>query len=266
MALFEGESTLWEDIQVKMGNFAPRDPKGPSNEELHAETMQRAEGVAKQDFVDSLFDQPEAEDVDLAVLRRNRLEQLMKQDRQATVKRITRESYTDEVTEGSKTATVVVMMDRGGGSSFLESECRKLAKEWNQETAPMKGWEGCATRFYVGDVDDLIGVNFPADQLPFAVVYSQGCCQSQLPRATIPGVRTALIAAAKLGERKSTDDTNRRRANSDDTSDIRKEIALRQQLRRNGDSEEDESDDEAAYQRSKGYASTYFAKNVLRQK
>lgn len=178
MALFAGESTAWEDMQVKMGNFAPRDPKSPSNEERFKETMQRADCIVKQDFVDSLLTQAAeestTEDFDLVALRQARLEQLMKQDSQATVRRITKESYIDEVTVGSKRAIIVVMMDRGGGSSFLESSCRKFAKEWTTDIAPTKGFDSIPVRFYVGDVDDLIGTGFPAESLPFAVVYSEG--------------------------------------------------------------------------------------------
>lgn len=262
MALFSGETTAWEDIQVKMGNFAPRDPKGPSNDEIFVSTMDEAEKIAKQDFVDSILREEAMavpEDLDLAAIRRLRLEQLMKQESQVAVRRITRESYLDEVTEGSKSAAVVVMMDRKGGDSFLETECKKLAKEWVEETAPSRGLESQAVRFYVGDVDDLIGVNFPSDQLPFAVVYAHGQCQAQLPRATTNGIRTTLLVAMRRETKPVTAQK--------DSSDLRKEIALRTQLRRrNSDSSDsaDVSDDEAKHQRDKGYSSAYFAKNVLR--
>lgn len=266
MALFAGESTAWEDMQVKMGNFAPRDPKSPSNEERFKETMQRADCIVKQDFVDSLLTQAAeestTEDFDLVALRQARLEQLMKQDSQATVRRITKESYIDEVTVGSKRAIIVVMMDRGGGSSFLESSCRKFAKEWTTDIAPTKGFDSIPVRFYVGDVDDLIGTGFPAESLPFAVVYSEGVCQSQLPRATTDGIRNELLKIARAARTSTARCTEPREDDEDPVDrDIRQEIVLRIAAEKEGSSG-DESDDD--YQRSKGYSSTLFEKNVLR--
>ena len=266
MALFAGESTAWEDIQVKMGNLAARDPKSPCNEERFKETMQRAEGIAKQDFVDSLLTQvaqePTTEDFDLVALRKARLEQLMKRDSQATVRRITKESYMDEVTVGSKRAIIVVTMDRGGGSSFLESSCRKFAKEWISEIAPGKGFDGVPVRFYIGDVDDLIGTGFPADSLPFAVMYSEGVCQSQLPRATTDGIRNELVNIARAARTSTARSTEPRDDDEDPLDrDIRREIALRRAAEKEGGGGDESEDD---YHRSKGYSSTCFEKNVLR--
>jgi len=271
MALFTGETTAWEDIQIKLGNFAAREAPSPSNEERYKETMARAEGITKQDFVDSLFESEGAAttdssvDLDLLALRQARLEQLKRQDQQTCVRRITKETYMDEVTEGSKTAIVMVLMDRGGGDSFLESECRKVANEWITEIAPAKGFSGTSTRFYVGDIDDLIGPNFPQTSLPFAVVYANGKCQSQMQRATMPGIVSAITAVSK--------DLIRRSSNRDKTegmddvdADIRKELATRRHFAP-GDSDSSEadiSDNERSYQQSKGYSSVNFERNVLR--
>jgi hypothetical protein len=273
MSLFAGETTGWEDIQIKMGNFAPRDPKGPSNDEVYAEAIDRADGIVKQDFVNTILKGEQTKndadfDSDLAFLRRQRIEQLMNQESQTVVRRITRETYMDEVTEGSKTAAVVVMMDRHGGTSFMESECKKFAQEWVKEIAPAKGCENARVRFYVGDVDDLISNDFPSESLPFAVVYAAGTCQAQLARATTDGIKTALLISVRI----MADEKTRKEGDDEGdavTRDIRKEIALRKQIRKGdesaSDSSDDVSDDESKYQRSKGYSSTYFAKNILRQ-
>jgi hypothetical protein len=263
MALFEGQTTAWEDIQIKLGNFAEREPKGPSMEEISQETLARAEGICKQDFVDSLLSSRsiEPEDEDLAALRRARIEQMKRQDTLSTVRRITKESYMDEVTEGSKSAVIVVMMERKGGSSFLESECRKMAREWITETSQSKNLESVPARFYVGDVDDLVGVNFPSTSLPFAVIYSQGACQSQMSNATTDGIRSALIRVGKSIQskpEKSCEDQY------DCSRDIRRELGLRRRAF-SSDSEE-ESDHEKNYQRGKGYSDLSFERNVLRFK
>jgi hypothetical protein len=268
MALFEGDTTAWEDIQIKMGNFAPRDPKPPSREERYKETMDRAERITRQDFVDTLLEANAVsqEDPDLVALRQARIEQLKKQDMQSSVRRITKESYLDEVTEGSKSSVIVVMMDRGGGSSFLESECRKLAKEWITEIAPSKGLDSVSqVRFYVGDVDELIGNSFPADSLPFAVVYAQGTCQTQMPKATIVGVKNSLVRIVKSVVPKVQEPSSEVEDNAADR-DIRRELAVRRSGRRSSSSSEesDVSDAEDQGQRSKGYSSTYFERNVLR--
>ena len=264
MALFAGQTTTWEDVQIKMGNFAERDPEGPSMEEQYCETMDRAEGIVKQDFVDDLLRNNHcSEDSDLLALRQARIEQLKRLDSQATVRRITKESYMDEVTEGSKLAVSVVMMDRGGGSSFLEFECRALAKEWATDIAPSKGLESTNVRFYVGDVDDLVGTQFPPESLPFAVIYAEGSCQSQMPRASTAGIRNGLLRIVRAAkEAKATPEV--REDESDGEKEIRRELAVRRATRNHSSDEDDESDDETARQRSKGYSSTYFERNVLR--
>jgi hypothetical protein len=262
MALFQGDTTTWEDIQIKMGNFKEREPKGPSLEEISKETMARAEGIARQEFVDNILSQASAidEDMDLTALRQARIHQMKRQDSLSTVRRITKETYTDEVTEGSKSAIIVVMMDRKGGSSFLESECRKFAKEWISEISQSKNLDTVPVRFYVGDVDELIGPNFPATSLPFAVVYSQGACQSQMSNATTEGIRNTLVRIGKSLKHKSHEPIE-----DDDevTRDIRNELRVRRHTDR---SDSDESDDEKYRQRSKGYSDLGFERNVLRFK
>jgi hypothetical protein len=266
MALFKGDTTAWEDIQIKLGNFAAREAPSPSNEDKFKETMARAEGITKQDFVDSLFKEEPSVDIDLMALRQARLDQLKRQDQQTCVRRITKESYLDEVTEGSKTAIVMVLMDRGGGDSFMEAECRKIALEWISELAPSKGFS-IATRFYVGDIDDLIGPNFPQTSLPFAVVYADGKCQSQMQRATMNGILNAITLTARELTRISKTSTIDQGTGGMD-ADIRKELAARRNFARGSDdsdsSDADISDDERSYQRSKGYSSINFERNVLR--
>jgi hypothetical protein len=267
MALFNGDTTAWEDVQIKMGNFKERDPKGPSMEATSLHTLEETERVAKQDFVNNLFDIEDNEDSELAALRSARLDQMKRQDTLSTVRRITKETYQDEVTEGSKTALVAVMMDRGGGSSFLESECRKLAKEWITEIAPSKSLESIPVRFYVGDVDELIGPQFPATSLPFAVIYSEGACQTQMANATVPGIRTGLIRFARAAiETKRTKKTVTDQDEDPMTRDIRRELAVRRMANESEseESEADISDDEQNRQRSKGYSDTSFERNVLR--
>ncbi len=264
MALFEGETTAWEDIQIKLGNYAEREPRGPTLEECSRDVMEKAEGIAKQDFVNRILDKGEQElDDDLSLLRKARLEQLKRIDAQSVVRRITKESYMDEVTEGSKLAIIVVMMDRGGGSSFLESECKKFAREWISEIAPSKSCDDTTVRFYVGDIDELIGVSFPATSLPFAVIYSEGTCKSQLPNATINGIRNSLVPICKEARiRKSTT-----HAEEEDglTKDIRRELQVRRAFDDcSSDDSDDVSDDERSRQRSKGYADMEFERNVLR--
>jgi len=264
MALFKGETTTWEDVQVRLGNFAERDAPSPSMEDRYVDSMNRAEGIAKQDFVDSLFDDTSRnhEDDDIAAIRRARLAQIVKQNSQICVRRITKESYLDEVTEGSKTAVIVVMMDRKGGDSFMETECRKVASEWITELAPRKGLDSITTRFYVGDIDDLIGPNFPDNFLPFAVVYADGKCQSQLQRATGKGIIDVITSVTK--ELCCIEDTPQFSPDDDIESRIRREIAARRYT--NSSDSEDESDSERHHQRSKGYASLDFERNVLRFK
>ena len=269
MALFQGETTAWEDVQIKLGNYAERPPKSPSMEERSSEVLLAAEKITSQEFVDKLFEAKSPQDHndhDLMALRQARLEQLKRQDTQSVVRRITKERYTDEVTEGSKHAVIVVLMDRGGGSSFLESDCRKLATEWVSEIAPSKGLENYNVRFYVGDVDELISNEFPSTSLPFAVIYSKGAAQTQMPKATILGIRQNLISITKEAKI-----TSKAKPPSEDEEygdrDIRREIAIRR-VAANSDSDEndDVSDDERNRQGSKGYLSTHFERNVLRFK
>ena len=262
MALFKGETTTWEDIQIRLGNFAERDAPPPTADEDFKEVMQRADGIAKQDFVDTLLGNTSQSPHDdgMAELRRLRLAQLVKQSEQVSVRRITKEAYLDEVTEGSKSAVIVVMMDRKGGDSFMESDCRKTASEWVTEVAPRKGLQSVTTRFYVGDIDDLIGPNFPDSFLPFAVVYSSGKCQHQLQKATGRGIINAITALAKDLTRKN--DAQQPDPEDDMESRIRREIASRRYS--NSSCSEDESDSERNYQRSKGYANLDFERNVLR--
>ena len=266
MALFQGETTAWEDIQVNLGNYAERPPGSPSLEQRSEEAMARAERIAKQEFVDKIFESNHAmgeADSELAALRQARIDQLKRQDTQSVVRRITKETYTDEITEGSKHAVIVVVMDRGGGSSFLESDCRKLASEWVSEIAPSKGLENIHVRFYVGDVDELISNEFPATSLPFAVVYSNGSAQTQMPKSTIPGIRQNLISITKqLVASKASEPVEQE---DEFDREIRRELAVRRASKKS-DSEQEESDDERNRLRSKGYSNTHFERNVLRFK
>lgn len=262
MALFKGETTSWQDIQIRLGNYAERDPASPSQEERSQISMDKAENIAKQDFVDNLFSDigTSSADDEMAAIRRERIRQMMNQSSQSTVRRICKDTYQDEVTEGSKSAMIVVMMDRKGGDSFMESACQRTAKEWVSEIAPAKGFDGMPTRFYVGDIDDLIGSNFPASFLPFAVVYSRGKCQFQLQRATGESILNALKTTAKSLKHLDSEGVDEGDRRIDD--DIRREINLRKYANNSGS--EDESDDERTRQSGKGYASLDFERNVLR--
>eukprot|EP00884_Botryococcus_braunii_P007292 jgi/Botrbrau1/16564/Bobra.0262s0002.1 len=112
----EGETTQWDDIQVKYGNKAP--PEQVSKAEPFAP---RVEGVTKdgewlqqqseaelEDLEDDFMDDPILEKI-----RKDRLEELKAQQAQKStggLKKISVDNFVQEVTKGSKDCTVVLYL------------------------------------------------------------------------------------------------------------------------------------------------------------
>jgi Phosducin len=79
----QGVTTEWEDIQVKMGNWLPRE-KGPTNEEIaqaqleEVEQVEEFKGRTKEQLEGMLEEKPDLEDDDefLEAYRKKRLEEL----------------------------------------------------------------------------------------------------------------------------------------------------------------------------------------------
>ncbi|KAF4702130.1 Phosducinlike, partial [Perkinsus olseni] len=155
MALVPG-TTEWEDIHVRLGNFAPR-PLDPSGNDI-------------QQSVDDCVDD------ELEKIRAKRLGEMKRKavkekeaDTGGKMKDIGRQEFVTEVNESSKTSVVVVHL-----ANLHEARSRRL-----DESLSFLAKTKRTVKFVRGFYQDLI-IGFPALRLPAVVVYFDGKCVKQL--------------------------------------------------------------------------------------
>ena len=192
MALVPGTTTDWEDIQVKLGNFAPRE-KVPCRNEIEASLIEAAEQVetfALQSMrtLERLCEHDGGNDdelIEIERIRNRRLEEM----KSKLVKPfgsigapISHASFTTEVTDASNHHLVVCHLM--SHKSVYCAEMNKVFEHLARKYPSIKFCVGVANEVIVGD--------FPESNLPYVVVYSGGACVAQIPRATASSVITAV--------------------------------------------------------------------------
>jgi len=251
MALVPGTTTDWEDIQVKLGNFAPRE-KLPTRNEVESSLIEAAEQVetfALQSMrtLDRLCEHDGGNDdelIEIERIRNRRMEELKSRSPKpfgSIGASVTHASFTDDVTEASKHHLVVCHLM--SHKSVYCAEMNKVIKHLAEKYADTKFCLGVASEVIVGD--------FPESNLPYVVVYSGGACVAQLPRATA----SAVISAVNKHRTRSDDSESSGSERDEDRSGIPGMVINR--VSRNH-REDDLNDD-------REYSSTFLNRHVLRR-
>jgi len=175
MALCPGDTTEWDDIHRRMGNFAPREREVPQRE-VEKAMVEALEQVDVLDHcslkeLDCLEDDVE-EDV-LAKYRRKRLAEMKAASQAAKfgdVQQVTRCNFVATVTEASRNGQWVLVL---------------LYVEANYACHYMEGpWERAARRFpavkFLRGVASEVIPEFPDGSTPAVVVYRDAECQKQI--------------------------------------------------------------------------------------
>jgi len=170
----EGESTQWEDIQRKLGNFAPK---------AKPEKAKAFKPAAERDRVADLIEAEEQEDLEqleddfaddsfLEQYREQRLKQL-KEDAAnrgyGAVVSIVREQFVAEVTQGSKDVWTVVHLykDKVPDSAQMGECVQQLAAKYTR------------TKFVKIISNDCIP-DYPDRNLPTLLIYKDTECKHNL--------------------------------------------------------------------------------------
>lgn len=259
MALCPGDSTEWEDIQRRLGNFAPK-PKEIAQRDVDAALVEAAEQIQPLqhcglDALDRLEDDAD-EDV-LMRYRRQRLAEL-KAAKQAAkfgvVLQLTRTDFVAQVTEGSGEGQWVLVLLYVDSSSA----CHSMFGPWSEVAHRFP-----AVKFMRGVAAEVIP-DFPDTSTPAVLVYKDRNCQKQLIGLEHWGGRCCNAdiiewVLADLGVVSTELQEDPRQAGSDAG---RKSTWVRRGRRDEGSSEEEEWE----FKGDRCFASSRLERNMLRSK
>eukprot|EP00933_Yihiella_yeosuensis_P063493 TRINITY_DN66655_c0_g1_i1.p1 TRINITY_DN66655_c0_g1~~TRINITY_DN66655_c0_g1_i1.p1 ORF type:complete len:259 (-),score=51.00 TRINITY_DN66655_c0_g1_i1:154-930(-) len=172
---FPGETTEWEDIQVKFGNFAPRPKETPQcvTDRAVVEAVEQWDPLehAPLKELDELEDDVD-EDV-LARYRRKRMEELREAQKAARfgdVRQVGRTTFVKEVTEGSANGQWVVVL------LYVDAnpQCHPIMRPWDEAASRFP-----AVKFMRGVAAEVIP-DYPDYSTPAVLLYKDTECQKQL--------------------------------------------------------------------------------------
>jgi len=174
-ALCPGDSTQWEDIHRRLGNFAakPKEQTVTEIEKLVVDAAERFDPMQDKSLkeLDKLED--DVEEDELEKVRRKRMEEMRaksKASKFGDVRHIRRDNFVQEVTESSANGQWVLLL------LFIEgrSQCQHL----------MKHWEGAAKKFptvkFLKGVADEVIPEFPEARTPAVLMYHNEDCRKQV--------------------------------------------------------------------------------------
>jgi len=175
MALCPGDTTQWDDIQRKLGNFAPK-PKEPTRDEIEKKIVEACENIDQLEpctlnELDKLEDDVE-EDI-LASYRRKRIEELKAAKKTAKfgdVRHVDRSSFVEQVTDASANGQWVLVF------LYVDSStaCQYLMQPWAEAARRFP-----AVKFMRGVASEIMP-DFPDASTPFVLVYHNGECEKQI--------------------------------------------------------------------------------------
>lgn len=308
--MFKGETTEWDDIQVRFGNYSAPAPKSPSLEAQYKETMELSELVAAKDRVALVCDsvlsnnnanesnhrddgkESDIEDEDalerirarrLDQLRRKTEEQLQQRDHNY-VSRVTRETYTELVTNRSKNGKYVLLylQDSDDGDvtvppTFLSDLIVDFNKAIKQLSSQRVGGGGPSSSrgllfVSVGSASDILRKGSSDNTLddqrssvgnvtPLVIVYYDGSCVLQIPKANESLIKRQVLDLIVLTAKRDPqqqqqqsddDDSSSSDIGKDDSHNIKQDERIRQEIKQRQGKDDRE------------YSSTFFQKYVLR--
>eukprot|EP00397_Hematodinium_sp_SG-2012_P045655 GEMP01051349.1.p1 GENE.GEMP01051349.1~~GEMP01051349.1.p1 ORF type:complete len:248 (+),score=68.77 GEMP01051349.1:130-873(+) len=173
MAMCPGDTTQWEDIHVKMGNFAPR-PKTITNNEVEQQLLSAAEQVdpLEHKTLEELVEKEDDVEEDfMESYRRKRMQELRehRRGRFGQAYPLIKNDFIKEVNEASQDSWV----------------CVHLAQEYISTSARLSvAWKEVAARFtsvkFMEGVASKIVERFPDASCPAIFLYKDGECKHQI--------------------------------------------------------------------------------------
>jgi hypothetical protein len=239
MSLLPGGTTEWEDIQVRLGNFAPRE-RSPTREETENQLLNAAEEVdvlAKSSIptLDRLIEHDGgAEDDlrDIERIRNARLEELQRRQASLTFGRVfpdvNKQNFIHQVTNASQSVPVLCLM-----FSHRSAFCSEMLRIFDFLAAKYK-----SIKFVSGVASEILATDFPDSKLPYIVLYQHGQCTQQLARPR-PEAVASLVASLQCH---GSDD--------EEISDLSREVLAKADREKDDDRE---------------YSSLFFNRHVLRR-
>lgn len=230
---------------MRLGNFAPREQL-PSRDEIEQQLLDAAEQVdvlAKSSLktLDRLIENDGGDDEELRELERirnARMEELLKKQSEISFGRVitgvNKQNFVDEVTKASERTPVVCHM-----FAYRSVYCGEVTKVL-EFLAPRHE----SIKFVSGVASEIVGADFPEENLPFVVIYQHGKCSQQISRAR-PEEVARLVASLVSTRPESSDD--------EEISDISRAVMSRAAFNR------DQDDD-------REYSSQFFNRHVLRRR
>jgi thioredoxin-like negative regulator of GroEL len=189
MALIPGTTTAWEDIQVKLGNFAPREKK-LSNDEIEQRFLDTVEANMLA-FKEETKQEGSDNESDLEDIRMRRIQQLKQKKFLLQSLRIEESvnfsNFKEKVNEKSKEKILLL-------SIFSEkSSSSKQLNSWLDKT-----FTKCPDVLFArGEASAIFQADFPVSDLPLICVYHKGECLSQHKRCSIPSLQKILLEISK---------------------------------------------------------------------
>mmetsp|Transcript_155594 Transcript_155594/g.290375 ORF Transcript_155594/g.290375 Transcript_155594/m.290375 type:complete len:260 (-) Transcript_155594:8-787(-) len=240
MAMCPGDTTQWEDIHRRLGNFAAK-PKEVTTDEVEKFVFDMAEQydpLADRSLkeLDKLED--DVEEDTLAKLRRQRLAELKQKQRAAKfgeVRQVRHNDFVAEVTEASADGQWVLVL------LFVESSsaCHHLMKLWSDAARLFP-----AVKFLRGVASEVVP-KFPDSSTPTVLIYRNRDCFKQIIGLDEWGGRQCnldciewVLAKMEIVQTEMEDDPRERSTESWHRAD------KRGAARNTSDSEESEEDEE----------------------
>lgn len=175
MAMCPGDTTQWEDIHRKLGNFAPVEKEITTNEieKMVIDAVEQYDPLQNR-TVGELHQLEDAVEEDtLAKYRKQRMAEL-KASRSAarfgSVMPVYKNNFVREVTEASANGQWVLCL------LVVEarSACQRLMQPWHEAAKRFP-----AVKFMYGDVEKVMP-GFPDTSTPLVCAYRNGDCEKQI--------------------------------------------------------------------------------------
>eukprot|EP00927_Polykrikos_kofoidii_P080629 TRINITY_DN77529_c0_g1_i1.p1 TRINITY_DN77529_c0_g1~~TRINITY_DN77529_c0_g1_i1.p1 ORF type:complete len:284 (+),score=52.83 TRINITY_DN77529_c0_g1_i1:76-852(+) len=175
MAMCPGDTTQWEDIHRKLGNFAPK-KKEPTNNEIEKIAIEAIERIDPLDHctvkeLDRLED--DVEEDNLLRYRRQRIAELKSAQASArfgTVLQVSKCDFVREVTDASANGQWVLVL------LYVEarSACHYMLEPWVEAARRFP-----AVKFMRGIATQVVP-SFPDASTPAVLVYRNSDCEKQI--------------------------------------------------------------------------------------
>lgn len=161
-----GDTTQWEDIHVKLGNFAPR-PKKVTNDQIEkvaVEFLESYDPLEKRTLGELKQMEDDVEEDTLESYRKKRLAELKAKQRSAkfgTLLRVDKQNFVREVTDASADGqwVAVLLIVEAQGSS------QRMVKPWEEMARRHP-----AVKFMVGIAANVMP-NYPDASTPLVLLY-----------------------------------------------------------------------------------------------